>query len=125
VLGNSSVRLMEVAGLANAFRRFQDDSRALLAFEASDARAEEAFGLLCASHRCRHGGVIVLLDAPLAASEPLWWEAGALAVASSPRQLAPAVRLMRRYFETRESPRLTFREAVWQRMPWDETELQS
>lgn len=124
-LVSSGVYVAEIAGLANAFARLHDDSRALLAFEASEACAEEGFALLQESRRRVAGcGVIVLLDGALAASEPLWREAGAIAVVSSPRRLAALASLIRRYFETRETPTLTFREGVWQRLPWSESELQ-
>lgn len=117
--------MTEVAGLANAFGRIHDDSQALLAFEASEACAEEGFGLLRSSlQRSRNFGVIVMLDDSLAASEPLWWEAGAIAVVTSAGQLSPVARLIRRYFETRETPVLTLREDLWQRLPWNASELQ-
>ena len=126
VLMNSGVALTEVTGLAKAFRRLQDDSQALLAFEATAACAEEGLGLLHASDRRDAGrGVIVLLDAATASSASLWHEAGAIAVIASPRHLAPVARLIRRYFETQGTPPLTYREAVWQRIPWSESELSS
>ncbi len=124
-LVNSGVSVTEVAGLASAFGRLHDDSQALLAFEVSEACAEEGFGLLQASRQRYPGrGVIVLLDGALAVTESLWREAGAIAVVTSPRRLAPITNLIRRYFDTREVPSLTFREDVWQRLPWRESELQ-
>lgn len=126
VLVNSGVVVTEVAGLANAFSRLGEDTRALLAFEATEACAEEVLGLLHSSRqRDPDCGVIVLLDGPLALSESLWHEAGAIAVVASPRQLHLTARLIRRYFDTQETPPLTFREAVWQRIPWSESELKS
>ena len=125
-LVDSSVSLSEVAGLATAFRRFHDDSPAILAFEATEPVAEQGLRLLQLSRRQNPGrGVIVLLGDSLATSEPLWKEAGAIAVVASPRYLRPVARLIRRYFDTRQGPSLTFREDVWQRMPWRESELQS
>ena len=124
VLVDSEVIVREVAGLADAFGRFRDDTRALLAFEATEACAEEGLGLLHSSRQRDPGrGVIVLLDGPLALSESLWHEAGAMAVVASPRRLAPIARLIRRYVDTQETPPLTFREAVWQRIPWSTSEL--
>ena len=125
-LANSGVSLTEVAGLAGAFERLHDDSQAVLAFEASEAVAEEGMRRLQRSRRRNpRRGVIVLLDGALAASESLWREAGAVAVVASPRQLVPVARLIRRYFDTQETPPQTIREAVWHRMPWSESELQS
>ncbi len=124
-LVNSGVSVTEVAGLASAYGRLHDDSQALLAFEVSEVCAEEGFGLLQAS-RQRYPGcaVIVFLDEVLAASEPLWREAGAIAVVTSPRRLDSTACFIRRYSDTREAPSLTFRENVWQRLPWSELELQ-
>jgi hypothetical protein len=116
----------EVAGLANAFARFRDDAQAMLAFEATETCAEEGIGLLHSSRQRDPGsGVIVLLDGLLAMSESLWHEAGAIAVVTAPRHLAPVARLIHRYFDTQDSSPLTFREAVWQRIPWSESELKS
>jgi hypothetical protein len=126
VLVNSGVVVTEVAGLANAFGRLGEDPRALLAFEATEACAEAGLGLLHSSRQQDPGcGVLVLLDDPLALSESLWREAGAIAVVASPRQLNLTARLIRRYFDKRETPPLTFREGVWQRLPWGESELKS
>jgi hypothetical protein len=123
-LANSSVSLTEVAGLANAFDRLHDDSQALLAFEATEVVAEEGMRLLQLSRqRSPGGGVIVLLDRSLATSPWLWQEAGAITVVASLRHLLPVARLIRRYFDTREAASLNFREDVWQRMPWRESEL--
>lgn len=125
VLVNSGVSVTEVAGVANAFARLHGDSQALLAFEASTAVAEEGMRLLqLARQRDSGRGVVVLLDGELATSQPLWQEAGAIAVVTSPRQLAPVASLIRRYFETRDAPSLTFRDDVWQRMPWSASEPQ-
>ncbi|MBI2480150.1 MAG: hypothetical protein HYV60_16420, partial [Planctomycetia bacterium] len=89
VLANSGVVVTEVAGLKNAFRRLRDGSHALLAFEATEACAEEGLELLHANRTRDPGsGVIVLLDALTAPSESVWYEAGAIAVAASPRHLA-------------------------------------
>ena len=126
VLVDSGIRLTEVAGLASAFQTFDNDPRALLAFEATEAVAEQGLRLLQLSRRRNPGcGVIVLLDGSLATSVPLWQESGAIAVVESPRHLRPVARLIQRYFDTREGPSLTFREEVWQRMPWRESELES
>ncbi|HUG68623.1 MAG TPA: hypothetical protein VMM76_12790 [Pirellulaceae bacterium] len=124
ILVDSGVLVTEVAGLAKAFGRFRDDSQALLAFEVTEACAEEAIGLLHSSRqRDCDRGVIVLLDSTLAMSESLWQEVGAIAVVASPRHLNPVARLIRRYFDTQETPPLTFPEAVWQRLPWNKSEL--
>ncbi|MDA1051914.1 MAG: hypothetical protein O3C40_15720 [Planctomycetota bacterium] len=125
-LANSGISLTEVMGLAIAFERLHDDSHAILAFEVSEACAEEGLRLLQLS-RQRYPGrsVIVLLDGALAVSESLWQETGAVAVVASPRHLAPVARLIRRCFDTRETPPQTFHEDVWQRMPWSESELRS
>ena len=124
VLVNSGVLVTEVAEIAKAFGRFRDDSQSLLAFEVTEACAEEAIGMLHSSRqRDRGRGVIVLLDSTLAMSESLWQEAGAIAVVASPRQLNLTARLIRRYFDTQETPPLTFRKAVWQRLPWSQSEL--
>ncbi len=124
-LVNSDVSVTEIAGLADAFERFHHESQALLAFEASAVSAEEGFGLLQESRQRYPGcGVIVLLDEELAASEPLWREAGAIAVVTSPRRLDSTACFIRRYSDTREAPSLTFRENVWQRLPWSEPALQ-
>lgn len=125
VLVNSGVAVTEIAGLENAFGRFRDDSQALLAFEATEACAEEGLQHIYASRlRDPGSGVIVLLDASTISSESVWHEAGAIAVAASPRHLTPIARLIHRYFVTRDIPPLTFREAVWQRIPWNASELQ-
>ena len=123
---NTEVLLTEVQGLASAFGRFHEDSQAVLAFEATEACAEEAFRFLQLNRQRYPGrGVIVLLGDSLAASESLWQEAGAIAVVTSLRHLAPVARLVRRYCDTRETRPRTFREDVWQRMPWSESELES
>ncbi|MBC8353238.1 MAG: hypothetical protein H8E66_14670 [Planctomycetes bacterium] len=123
---NAEVSLTEVDGLANAFEMFRDDSDAVLAFEATDACAEEAFGHLKSVRRTNPGrNVIVLLDGSITTPEWLWQEAGAIAVVTSPRHLVPVARMIRRYFDTRESPPLAIREAVWQRMPWSGSKSQT
>lgn len=125
-LMNSGVSVTEVAELANAFEHDHDDAQTMLAFEATEACAEEGFHRIQASRQRDPGrGVIVLLDEALATSATLWQEAGAIAVVRSPRHLAPIARLMRRYFETRTTPPTTFRQDVWQRMPWSESKLKS
>ena len=118
ILGNSAIAVIEVGTLAKAFAFLREDSRSLLAFEASHALAEEGLRLLVSSRREPGRRTIVLLDDATADSESLWYESGAVSVVSSPRHLASIAGLVQRHFETHESEQLSFREAVWKRMPW-------
>lgn len=126
ILGNSGVVVVEFGDLSKAFDKFWEDSRSLLAFEASATDAEEGFGLLAMGRQRGTGRrVIVLLDDTTVDSESIWYEAGAAAVVASPRRLAPLADLIQRHFETQENAPLTFYESVGRRMPWNDSETQT
>lgn len=118
---NKAVLITETMALSDAFGEFRDRPQSVLAFEASEESAEEGFGSLLASRQHHPGrAVVVLLDEAIAATEPLWYEAGAIAVVTSPRRLTAVARLIQRYFNAADTSPLTFRSSVIQRMPWSD-----
>lgn len=126
ILVHAGVAVTETSGLATAFTLFRETPQSLLAFEATAACAEEGLVLLNASRRRNPSrGAVVFLDDTTAKTESLWYEAGAVAVIATPRDLAPLARFVRRCFDSRDKVPLTFRDSVWQRMPWSASELHS
>lgn len=131
LLKQDKLTVTAISSIAQAFEQLQDEPTAALAVEVTETCAEECLRRLN-KIRSQSGNycVIILLDEALVSLKPgselaVWYEAGAAVVVDRPQHLPSIKQLIRRHAETRTRQPATYREAVWQRMPWSEVEITS
>ncbi len=124
-------RIEVASNMADAFNILRQQTEGVLAVEVVESNAEECLSELCSMRRHSDKAcVFVLLGESLADSDDgpelaMWYEAGAAAVVVSPQRLNSVYRLVLRHIETSKKQPTTFREKVWQRMPWSYSEIAS
>jgi hypothetical protein len=111
--------LVECRGLSQCRDALRQSPASAVALEVSAANAAAMLDWLVQVRR-EHPRVaaIVLLDATIAASEPMWREAGAVGVLNSTRQVPSACRLLCRHLALAPAQDLGLREAIARRLPW-------
>jgi hypothetical protein len=111
--------LVECRSLSQCSDALRQSPASAVAVEVSAANAAAMLDWLLQMRREHpRAAAIVLLDAALAASEPVWREAGAVGVLHSTRQVPAASRLVRRHLALAPAQDLGLREAVARRLPW-------
>jgi hypothetical protein len=110
-------RLRSVPSLAGARDQLVAAPASVLAIDANHVASEALIEALAWSTR---PFAIVLGDAALEVHRWTLMECGAALVVTNERQLPPACRAARRHLERWRAPELTFRERVWESLPWAE-----
>jgi hypothetical protein len=109
----------EARGLAPCGRLLAEAPASLVAVEATEANLEALIDSLCDWTRDYPAArFIALINAGDAPFEPLLREAGALDVLSSAGGVPAAARLVRRHLSRAPREELSWRDAIFARLPW-------
>ncbi len=128
---NGECHVVAAANVATAFSEVRQGPQAVLAVEVVEANAEQCLRELSTIRRSKEKCCVIVLlseslaDGDVAPGLAMWYEAGATAVVAAPHRTYTVYRLVHRHLETYKNPPTTFREDVWQRMPWSNSELTS
>jgi hypothetical protein len=118
-LASQSVRVYESRSLTDCRRELEQSPASVIALEITPGNAASAGEWIeRVSREFPKARFLVLGASEVRLWE--WWmrEAGAIAAAFSPRELAPIVKMARRHLAAAPEEELSFREQVRRRMPW-------
>lgn len=123
-LATLPVRVETKSEWSAAYTLLAPDSMAIGALEAALLGLEGSVRAIAeVRNRRPRAAAVALISQSELAWEPWLWEAGAMLVVNSRRNLSPLARLVSRYLEQNQSTAASLREAVWQRMPWGDAAL--
>lgn len=122
VLWGSGIRVYETRHWAECWQELASTPATLLALELRSTNLEETVRGLAESRRCYpRSGAVVLTRREMRDCEWVLREAGALAVVFSPRDLPPLVRLAKYFCKQPSASSASFRDWVWDRIPWNDS----
>jgi hypothetical protein len=122
-------RLHEVRTVGELAKQLDENGRDLVLIEVGVGNLTEVLQLLV-RRRSQFSQFVALLDSPSDQSQPiaeLLWEAGALEVVESPRQLAGLLALQNRLAAARRhrgngvDERQSFADWAWSTLPWQDS----
>lgn len=118
-LSTTRHRVCETRSLAECWRELEQSPASVVAFELKRENCEALIErLLNLSRRFPQAHVIAIGPRALKPLECLVREAGATHVLFSPRRVADAARLIERHMTQTTGNQLSFRQAIWRRLPW-------
>ncbi len=117
--GSRQLAISEVRSHEQTERELADHPAAMVAIEIGSESLARVSSYLANWRTCFPGARFLLLAEPeLAPLDSALRDAGAVHILYSSRELAAAVRLIRRHLARAPRPAMTLEESIWARLPW-------